>query len=158
LTPREISQLITAQGQFRASQGQISEDVIPLQILLAMVAIGIVAVVALVHLLGHSRPLTLPGKSAARAHWRRHNPDDQIRDITVCHSGHTALVETDHGPGLLWSFGADTVARPLHGATARQTAKGLTIRLPDFAAPRVSLRMDLPEATYWAARITTEAT
>ena len=125
----------------------------PLQILLPMVVIGIAGLGMLMHLLGYSRPLILPDESTARAQWLRHNPDDQIRDLTLCHSGHAALVQTDHGPGLLWSFGADTVARPLLGATARQTANGLTICLPDFAAPRVSLRMDANESANWAARI-----
>ncbi|MDJ0627920.1 MAG: hypothetical protein QNJ44_06640 [Rhodobacter sp.] len=129
----------------------------PLPILLGLVVGGIAGLVLLIHLLGYSKPLTLRSESAARRHWARHFPDDAVTDVTICASGSTALVETDHGPGLLWSFGTDTVARRLHSAEARITDTGVTIRLPDFSAPRVDVRMGENEAQYWVARIAKEA-
>lgn len=111
---------------------------------------------ALLHLHGYSRQPTLRSESTAWDHWLRHWPDDHVTDLTICHSGSAALMHTSHGPGLLLAFGADTVARRLHGASVVQSRNGLTIRLPDFAAPRVHIRMDPNEATYWAVRITKE--
>jgi len=130
---------------------------VPLTVLLPLVVFGIAGLVGVMHLLGYSRRLALTGPEDVARHWRRHWPEDRVLDVTLCRSGGAALVRTAAGPGLLWSFGADTVARRLKGARARPVRGGLAIRLPDFAAPRVRLRMDADEARAWAARIQAEA-
>jgi len=84
----------------------------PLNVLLIIIVGGIAAIALLLHLLGKSR-LAVLTQEDARSAWHRHFPDDEILDLTVAHDGHAALVQTSQGPGLLWSFGADTVARHL---------------------------------------------
>ena len=63
----------------------------------------------------------------ARAAWHRHAPDDLIQEVTVASNGHAALVTTQQGMGLVWAFGADSVARPLHDFDLLDTKDGLRI-------------------------------
>ena len=112
----------------------------PLHFLLILVIGGSAAIAALLHLLGKSEMLRLDTNNASQA-WLRHFPDDQVQDVHVAAERHAALVLTDHGPGLLWSFGADTVARHLDGSTFDDGPKEQTIRFSDYGAPCVRLHL-----------------
>lgn len=125
----------------------------PLTVLLPLVVIGIAGIAAILHLLGYSRAYSFASDADARAAWAREFPGDRTDGATVCASGRAALVDTTRGPGLVWAMGADTACRVLDGGRASLTSSGLTIRFPDFNAPRVSLAMPPAEARAWAARI-----
>lgn len=120
----------------------------PLPLLLILVIGGISAITLLLHLLGKSRLAFLTAGDARNA-WHRHFPDDDIQNVTVAQNGHAALVRTDQGPGLLWSFGADTVGRHLHDFDLIETPDHLRVIFHDFTAPRVSLHLTETERSRW---------
>lgn len=120
----------------------------PLEILLALVVLGIAGIALLLHLMGRSSQRSLSAEDA-RSQWHRHFPDDDIVDVTIAESGHAALVRTVNGPGLLWSFGADTVARHLTGFDLIETDTGFRIYFHDYGAPGVRLTLTDFERAHW---------
>jgi len=120
----------------------------PLHILLILVVGGISAITLLLHLLGKSRLAFLTTEDA-RGAWHRHFPDDDIRDVIVAQNGHAAFVQTAQGPGLLWSFGADTVARHLRDFDLIEAPNHLQVMFHDFTAPRVTLHLSETERPRW---------
>ncbi|MCV2888072.1 hypothetical protein [Ruegeria aquimaris] len=125
----------------------------PLEILLILVIGGISAIAVILHLTGRShRAVLLP--EDARAAWHRHFPDDMILGIAVARDGHAALIETEQGPGLLWSFGADTVGRHLRDFDVMDHPHGLRVLFHDFTAPQVTLHLSPDERRDWQARMT----
>ena len=120
----------------------------PLEILLILVVGGIAGITFLMHFAGKSRvPVLTP--DSARAAWVRHVPDDEIAEVTVAHDGHAALIRAASGIGMVWSFGADTVARHLLDFERREHPQGLEIRFHDFGTPRVLIRLDDTERQHW---------
>ncbi len=119
-----------------------------LNILLILVVGGITLIAVLLHFLGKSR-LTVLSDEDARTAWHRHFPDDEIHDLVVAHDGHAALVQTGQGPGLLWSFGADTVARHLRDYDLIEEPDHLKIVFHDFTAPQVILHLSASERPAW---------
>lgn len=124
----------------------------PLTILLILVGGGIGGIAVLLHVLGKSQPVVLTCDTA-RAAWLRLFPDDAVNDVTLSDTGHAALIGTDHGPGLVWSFGLDTVARYLHDTTISETQNRLKIRFPDFSAPQLSISLSETERSDWRAKM-----
>ncbi|MFT4958997.1 MAG: hypothetical protein ACI92Z_000069 [Paracoccaceae bacterium] len=124
----------------------------PLAILLILVAGGIGGVAVLLHFLGKSKPVILT-TDAARTAWLRPFPDETVTDVTLADTGHAALIGTDHGPGLVWSFGIDTVARPLKDAKITETNKHLKIRFSDFTAPKAMITLSETERADWREKM-----
>jgi hypothetical protein len=120
----------------------------PLNILLILVVGGIAMTALILHLLGKSR-LTVLTTEDARTAWHRHFPDDEIFELIVARNGHAALVQTGQGPGLLWSFGADTVARHLRDYDVLEKPDQICVVFHDFTAPRVSLHLTEDERALW---------
>ncbi|SLN50814.1 hypothetical protein [Ruegeria meonggei] len=120
----------------------------PLEILLILVAGGIVGVTVLLHLSGKSELRALTPE-LAQSEWLRHAPDDTIIDVTVAHDGHSALIRTQTGNGLLWSFGADTVARHLLDFDWLEHPDGFEIQFHDFGTPKVIVHLDDFERRHW---------
>ncbi len=120
----------------------------PLEILLVLVVGGIAAITLLLHLSGRSQRRVLT-RETALADWQRHFPDDVVIDVTVSHDAHAALVRTETGPGLLWSFGADTVARHLLDFDWIEQQAGFEFQFHDFTTPRVVIRLDEIERQHW---------
>ncbi|MDE4134294.1 hypothetical protein PXK00_14320 [Phaeobacter sp. QD34_3] len=125
----------------------------PLEILLIMVVSGVSLVILILHLSGRSAQTVLSPEDA-RSAWHRHFPDDDVRQILVAENTHAALVQTDTGTGLLWSFGADTVARHLIDFDVMETPKGLRLDFHDFGTPGVSLTLAPPERARWQQLMT----
>lgn len=124
----------------------------PLGLLIIIVVIGIAGIALLAHRLGMSAPLEM-AEDDARARWLREWPDDPVTAIRRAPDGHAALVLTRTGPGLVWSFGADSVARRIRDAELTDCAQGLRIDLHDFAAPPVTLHLPPDDARTWRAAI-----
>ncbi len=120
----------------------------PLEILLGLVVGGIAGIALLLHLTGRSR-LRLLTPETAQIQWLRHFPDDTVIDVTVAHDGHAALVRTETGAGLLWSFGADTVARHLLDFDRIDHPDGFEVQFHDFSTPRVLIHLDETECHHW---------
>ncbi len=120
----------------------------PLEILLILVGGGIAGVALLLHLTGKSRLQVLTPKTA-QEQWLRHFPDDPIIDVTVAHNGHAALIRTETGAGLLWSFGADTVARHLRDFDWLDHPEGFEVLFHDFSTSRVIVHLDETERQHW---------
>ena len=127
----------------------------PLELLLILVVGGIAAIALLLHLTGRSG-LTVLDEGQTRKAWVRQFPESPIADLTLARDGHAALIRTadDSAPlGLVWSFGADTVARFLDDAKLSPCKKGLHLRIADFSAPAVQLHLNQPEAMLWQGMI-----
>lgn len=120
----------------------------PLGILLALVVGGIAGITLLLHVSGRSKPFLLTPESA-HAQWLRQFPDDDILEVTVAHNGCAALIQTNIGPGLLWSFGADTVGRHLVDYDLQDLPEGFRIKFHDFSAPKTLVRLDKVERSRW---------
>lgn len=129
-----------------------------LPLLLALVIGGIAAIAAILHLLGLSRPLQFADEEAARTAWLREFPDAPPARVILSHDRHAALIETAQGAGVVWPMGADSTARELTGARIDRTGDGLLIRLPDYTAPRIRLRLSADEADLWTRDITEHST
>ncbi|WP_170332417.1 hypothetical protein [Ruegeria arenilitoris] len=120
----------------------------PLEILLVLVVGGIAGITLLLHVTGRSR-LRVLTKASAQKDWLRHFPDDDVIDVTISHDCHSALIRTNVGAGLLWSFGADTVARHLMDFDWLEHPKGLEVQFHEFGVPRVVIHLDESERRHW---------
>ncbi|WP_170784940.1 hypothetical protein [Ruegeria lacuscaerulensis] len=120
----------------------------PLGILLVLVIGGIAGITLMMHLAGKSRVTQLT-PDVAKAAWLRHVPGDKVVDVTITNDGHTALIRTPAGNGLVWSFGADTVARHLQDFDWMDHPKGFEVRFHDFGTPRVLIHLDDTERQHW---------
>ena len=125
----------------------------PLEILLTLVICGIGLIAVLLHLTGRSAQ-TVMSEDEARSAWLRQFPEDDINQILTAQNGHAALLRTSQGMGLVWAFGADTVARPLSGCDFSDTPRGLRIRFHEFAAPSTNLTLTETECADWRLLIT----
>ncbi|WP_083096092.1 hypothetical protein [Pseudophaeobacter leonis] len=127
----------------------------PLELLLTLVIGGITAIAVVLHLTGRSSQKVMTAAQAREA-WLRQFPENHIAQLTLAEDGHAALVqlEDDTAPlGLVWSFGADTVARSLHDTKATRAKHGLHLRFADFSAPQVLLRLSAAETDAWLRQI-----
>jgi len=120
----------------------------PLDILLILVIGGIAGIALLTWLAGLAKPRTLDD-AEARSEWERHYPDDTVQSVWVSHDMRAALVMTEQGAGLLWTMGADTVARHLLDFDLIEEPHGLSIDFHDYTAPRVHLHLDADERFVW---------
>lgn len=119
----------------------------------AIVVIGITGVIALIHFLGFSRKFQIDSDETAQTQWLRQWPDDTVKGLFRAQEGHAALIESQNGPGLLWSFGADTTARHIKTADMTQCETGLVFNLHDFTAPHVTITLGPDEAKLWQNEI-----
>jgi len=120
----------------------------PLSVLVSLVVVGISGIALLLHLAGRSKRCVLTREDAEAA-WERHFPGDIVEQVTVSRDSHAALVLTHLGPGLLWAFGADTVARRLEDFDLIDTGDGLRVEFHDFTASSVTLVLDDFERPHW---------
>ncbi len=125
----------------------------PLEILLVLVVGGIAGIALLLHLTGNTRSAVLRPEDTGRA-WRRHFPEDsRVETVLTGAGGQFALVRTRAGPGVIWGFGADTVARHLTGCPIRQTEDGLEVDFKDYAVPRQQFALSPEEQAVWLAEL-----
>lgn len=122
----------------------------PLEILLILVIGGIALIAFVLHALGKSARRVMSPEEVREA-WNRHFPDDTVTDVTLARDGHAALVATEQGNGLIWAFGADTVARHLLDYDLIETGNGLQVRFHDYTAPSVTLHLAPDERPDWTA-------
>lgn len=120
----------------------------PLDTLLILVVVGIASIAVMLHLSGKSTRAHLT-EGTAREAWVRHFPDDHVSSVIAAKDGHAALVTTSAGMGLIWAFGADTVARHLTQVELDDTSRGLRFRFSDFTAPSVRVKLEPEERQQW---------
>ncbi|QYX57506.1 hypothetical protein K1T73_03660 [Roseovarius sp. SCSIO 43702] len=125
----------------------------PLEILVPMVVLGIAGIAFLLHMLNLTDSRRLGDDDAVRAAWEREFPERPARSVTRSTTGRAALVETEHGRGLVWCMGADTVVRALDDVTARVKNDTLILTTPDYGARRIRLHLAPGEAEAWARAI-----
>lgn len=124
----------------------------PLNVLLLLVVFGIAAIAVILHLLGKSSRPALTSDSAREA-WLRHFPEDTVTEVHVAQAGYVALIDTDSGEGLVWTMGADTVARKLQDVRIDDKDTHLRVRFTDFAAAQVRLVLTPEEKSLWKNRM-----
>lgn len=124
----------------------------PLELLLSLVIGGIGAIAILLHWLGKSAPMLLD-RDSARSAWARQYPDDRVGEVVVSTDRRAALIATDHGAGLVWSFGADTVARRLRDFSILPHKSAMRLRFRDYTAPGLTLHLSPAEREAWSTWI-----
>lgn len=124
----------------------------PLEILLFLVVGGIAGIALALHLMGMSRAEPLD-EAAARAGWLRQFPDDAVEHLRLARNGRAALVRTAAGRGVVWRFGADTVAYRLDDVRLSEVAAGLHLRFADFGTPKLILQLAPDERRIWKEEI-----
>ncbi|MEP2531773.1 hypothetical protein [Shimia sp.] len=125
----------------------------PLEILLVLVVGGIAGITVILHRLGLSRRFQFENEEAARTAWLREIPDRQPTRIILSPDRMTALIMTDQGPGLAWSHGADTVARPVSGCTTCETETGLRVEFNDIGTPRTDITLPGTDRQHWLTQM-----
>ncbi|THH36267.1 hypothetical protein E4Z66_13385 [Aliishimia ponticola] len=121
----------------------------PLELLLILVVGGIAAVTLVLHLLGLSDVPALDA-AQAKAAWDREYPADPAIHCTPTPNARAALIRTQNGQrGLVWRFGADTVAHPLSQYRITETPTGLTVRFRDYATPSVHVPLPAQVRAAW---------
>ena len=121
----------------------------PLHVLIILVVGGIGLIALLTYLFGLSKLLRFESDAEVRAAWLRQFPEDTIRATHIAPDGTAALIETDHGPGIVFALGADSCAHRLEGAEIRESPGGLRILFHDFAAPRLNVALDPAARAHW---------
>lgn len=129
----------------------------PLHILLILVVGGIGGIVILLRLLGFSKPKTYSTPQDAQTAWHREFPEIEPQDVHLCAAQTAALVQTCQGTGILFAMGADSAARLLDGATLDWSETALSIHIPDFTAPRITVPLTQTEIAAWRAVLTPKA-
>lgn len=84
----------------------------PLPVLIAIVAVGIVVVVLVVHLTGGSHTAEFDSEEAALERFMIDYPEAQVRKCILSKDRHDAVLELDDGQvGLVHAFGAHFLTR-----------------------------------------------
>lgn len=129
----------------------------PLPILGALVVLGIGGLVLLVHFLGGSKRLRYEDEAAAGAALTADYPNTRIRQTVLADDQRAALFDLAEGVGFAAPFGEGRLTRvlgPDDVSGVEDGPDGLTIRLKDYTAPRLTVRMANAEArAAWKARL-----
>ena len=126
----------------------------PLDVLFVVVVLGVAGVVWLVHSTGGSTVRRFADDADAARVWSFDHPSEQVETVILSKAGKAALIETDRGSGLLWSFEADAVSYPLLPASLRAVSehpRGLRVELAEFHTPATVLELTGAEVAAWTA-------
>ena len=127
----------------------------PLHLLLPIVVLVILGVALLLHLLGKSERFVIVDMDQVRSLWLRQYPNATVSAVEVADGGHQAMVQTSDGPGVVWAMGADVACRLVGDAGISEHGKGLKIRLGDYSAPMVLIKLSDPKTRqHWLATLT----
>ncbi|MAM63744.1 hypothetical protein [Maritimibacter sp. UBA3975] len=124
----------------------------PLWLLGIIVVVGLTAIWLVMRVYGFDRPLTLTHEVVAQE-FAVDNPGLTPEDIHLAKSGQSALVHAGGSTYVLWVMGQDVATHDLAKARVSDAESGLTLRLPDFAAPRVTLTLTEDEKARWKPMI-----
>ena len=101
-----------------------------LTVLVILVAGGIAAIVAAVHLTGGSETARLADAEAAVARFRLDHPEAEIGRVHLANAGQAAFLElADGGTGIVQAFGAHFLTRIVSDADVRSLERPLDSRL-----------------------------
>ncbi len=125
----------------------------PLGVLITLVVLGIAGIAALTWALGLAKPRRFANADEARLAFAREYPETPVHDVVLCQNASAALLNTAHGPAVVWPMGADSTARLLAEAQVDVAEGNLRIALPDYTAPKITLQLDPAEASLWAQQI-----
>lgn len=120
-----------------------------LPILLALVIGGIAGIALLLHFAGLTASNGFSDPRAARNAWEREVPEFSVNQCFLSTNGHAALIAFDGGAGLVWTLGADTVARVLPPALPIATENGLRFTFPDFGSSTVQVHLNAQDRALW---------
>ncbi len=127
----------------------------PLHLLLPIVVLGILGVALLLHLLGKSERIEIVDVDQVRDLWHHQYPNAMVLAVEIADGGHQAMVQTSDGPGVVWAMGADVACRLVGDAGVSEHSKGLKIRLGDYSAPIVRIKLSDPKTRqHWLATLT----
>ena len=129
----------------------------PLPILGALVVLGIGGLVALIHFLGGTKRLKYTDEAAAALALTTDYPNARIRETFLADDQRAALFDLADGVGFAAPFGEGRLTRvlaPNDVTGVEEGPEGLTIRLTDYTAPRLTVRMaNAEQRAAWKARL-----
>lgn len=121
-----------------------------LEILVAMVVLGVSLVVATVAFSGLSKPARIAGEDAARRRLAVDFPDARFGEGVITADGKAAFFRCADGRvGLVYALGSRFVTRLVARDSVRRLERGegaiLFLQLDDFTFPRLRLEFAVPE-------------
>lgn len=125
----------------------------PLEVLGAIVVIGLLGVYVLMRVMRFDRRARLINTEMVCEEWAADNPTAPAIEVLLADSGQVALVRSKRGWGVLWIMGLDTASHALGGATVAAHSRGLELKWPDFSAPSLVLELTPDEVTDWQKQI-----
>ncbi len=122
-----------------------------------IVAAGIAGIVALVHFAGGSKRVRLDSRKRVLDMWQAECPDHPATGALLEPSGFAALIELEDGStGLLWAMGDRVAGRVLKDGVMQEDGTLLHIRIPDFTAPHIAVKINDPALRHiWVERLKT---
>lgn len=124
----------------------------PLWLMGIVVVVGLTAIWLVMRLYGFDRPLSLTPETAGEE-FMNDNSGLVPEEILLASSGQSALIRAGGDLHVLWVMGQDVATRKLARARVTDAPEGLTLRLPDFTAPRLTLRLTDEEKRAWRPMI-----
>lgn len=130
----------------------------PLPVLGALVVLGIGGLVLLIHLLGWSRRPQYADEAEAREALLTDYPHARIHGVDLADDRRAALFDLAEGVGFAAPFGDGRLTRVIAAEDVvgiDEAPDGLTIRLTDYTAPRLTVKLaDAATRQAWAKRLT----
>lgn len=124
----------------------------PLSILIPAGVAGLAAIALLLQLSTRA-PRALPDLETARKIWLRRFPGDPIREVILSHDRHAALILSEEGSGLLWTYRSGTQARRLEDYDLIDEGTALRVIFHDATGTETTLRLDDFERRRWRGLI-----
>jgi len=113
----------------------------------ALVIGGILGVVVLVHSFGWTGGAGFEDEAEVQRRFAMDYPDGRVDRVVLSADRNAAILQTEHGAGVVMRFGRGALTRQFAKGDLREVreqADGLLLRLRDDSAPR--LRIALPDA------------
>ncbi|MZR13571.1 hypothetical protein GQE99_11145 [Maritimibacter sp. DP07] len=120
----------------------------PLWLLGIIVVVGLTAIWVFMRLYGFDKSLKLTHEMAGQE-FTTDNPGLVAEDIVLARSGQAALIRAAGDTYVLWVMGQDVATHNLARARVTEAPEGVTLRLPDFAAPKVTIHLTDDEKRTW---------
>lgn len=122
----------------------------PLEILGALVGVGVPVAILLAHLTGGSQRVALD-RVALQAHLADLDPHAELQELLICQSGQTALFTLRDGrTGVAWAMERFMGMRLVKRWTLQETKEGLEVDLSDPAWPRRRIQVpNLETREHW---------
>jgi hypothetical protein len=120
----------------------------PTYLIVILVSLAVAVLAVMLNMASRPRRALLDEESAREA-WLDAAAGETIRQITLSHDRHAALILSDEGPALVWSSGREIIVRRLLDFDLLDEGGTLRIVFRDFDTPEALLTLDDFERPRW---------